>query len=109
VHLLIALLEAADTSDRTLAHLSAAGVREPWILRARSAAAVLSADVPVFSGLRSLAFGTDEDRLVVLALIDLPTQEEVSALLLRVQAELDKERPSAGRAFALPLVSPAGR
>ena len=43
-------------------------------MRARSAAAALSAEVPVFAGLRSLALGADEDRLVLVSLLPSPSR-----------------------------------
>ncbi len=66
--------------------------------------ATLSAEVPVFAGLRSLALGADEDRLILVSLMpDLPA-EEVERLVQRVQLEMDADDPPMGRLVALPVI-----
>jgi hypothetical protein len=59
VFLLITLLDQVEQLERAIRRLRDFGIPEPLVLRARSAAAALSAEVPVFAGLRSLALGAD--------------------------------------------------
>jgi hypothetical protein len=75
------------------------------VVRARSAAATLSAEVPIFAGLRSLALGADEDRLVLVSLLPSQSAEEVERLVQRVQLEMDADDPPMGRLVALPVIS----
>nr|WP_233166652.1 hypothetical protein [Archangium sp. Cb G35] len=74
-------------------------------MRARSAAATLSAEVPIFAGLRSLALGADEDRLVLVSLLPSQSAEEVERLVQRVQLEMDADDPPMGRLVALPVIA----
>ena len=67
--LVITLLEQVEQLERAIRRLRDFGIPEPLVLRARSAAAALSAEVPVFAGLRSLALGADEDRLVLVSVL----------------------------------------
>jgi hypothetical protein len=59
----------------------------------------------VFAGLRSLALGADEDRLVGLSLLDL-LQADVERLLARIQLEMDADDPPMGQLLALPVIAP---
>ncbi len=74
------------------------------MVRARSAAATLSAEVPVFAGLRSLALGADEDRLILVSLLPIFPPEEVERLVQRIQLEMDADDPPMGRLVALPVI-----
>ncbi|ADO72163.1 hypothetical protein POL68_04230 [Stigmatella sp. ncwal1] len=102
--LLITMLEQVEQLERAIRRLRDFGIPEPWVVRARSAAAALSAEVPVFAGLRSLALGADEDRLVLLSLLP-QSAEEIERLVNRVQLEMDADEPPMGRLIALPVVS----
>ncbi|WP_075005393.1 MULTISPECIES: hypothetical protein [Stigmatella] len=102
--LLITMLEQVEQLERAIRRLRDFGIPEPWVVRARSAAAALSAEVPVFAGLRSLALGADEDRLVLLSLLP-QSAEEIERLVNRVQLEMDADEPPMGRLIALPVIS----
>jgi len=73
-------------------------------VRARSAMAALSAEVPIFAGLRGLAVGADEDRLVLVSLMPDAPAAEVERLVQRVQLEMDADDPPMGRLVALPVI-----
>ena len=60
--------------------------------------------MPVFAGLRSLALGADEDRLVLLSVLPASSREEVERLIQRVQLEMDADDPPMGRLMALPVI-----
>lgn len=105
MHLFLALVEQVDQLERAIRRLREFGLPEPWVLRARSAAAALSAEVPVFAGLRSLALGADEDRLVLVGLVPALPAEEVERLVQRIQLEMDADDPPMGRLVAVPVVA----
>jgi hypothetical protein len=107
VYLLIALLNRVDQPEKAIERLRSFGIPDPLVLRARSAAAALSAEVPVFAGLRSLALGADEDRLVLVTLMVLKA-EDVERLVTRVQLEMDADDPPMGRLVALPVIAAPG-
>ena len=102
--LVVALLNQGDPPQRAIARLRQFGVPDPWVVRARSAAAALSADVPVFGGLRSLAAGMDEDRTVLISAAPFSSAEEAERVVNRIQLEMDADEPPMGRVFALPLI-----
>lgn len=106
VHLVLTFLNRADPPDRAIARLREFGIPDPWVLRARSTTAVLAAEVPVFAGLRSLALGADEDRLVLVSLAPFAGDGEARRIVSRVQLEMDADDPPMGQIFALPLISP---
>ena len=103
--LLIILLDQVEQSPA--GHPPAPGLWNPGAAGApvRSATAALSAEVPVFAGLRSLALGADEDRLMLVSLLPQPGQEEVERLVQRVQLEMDADEPPMGRLIALPVIA----
>lgn len=107
VHLFLALLNHVDLAEKAVHRFKEFGLGEPWLLRARSAAAVLSAEVPVFGGLKSLALGADEDRLVAVSFSRLSDRAEVERLLTRLQLEMNADEPPMGQIFALPLLGPS--
>jgi hypothetical protein len=107
VHLLVAIVNQSEP-DKALARFKQFNLPEPVVVRARSAAAALSADVPLFAGLRSLAPGADEDRLVLLCLLPV-SSEEAQALVTRVQLEMDADDPPMGRLVAMPVMGSAIR
>ena len=103
--LVITLLDQVEQLERAIGRLRDFGIPEPLVLRARSAAAALSAEVPVFAGLRSLALGADEDRLMLLSLLPQSSAEETERLIQRVQLEMDADEPPMGRLIALPIIA----
>lgn len=103
--LLITLLDQVEQLERAIRRLRDFGIPEPLVLRARSAAAALSAEVPVFAGLRSLALGADEDRLILVSVLPQPSSEEIERLVQRVQLEMDADEPPMGRLIALPVIA----
>jgi hypothetical protein len=105
VFLLITLLNQVEQLERAIRRLRDFGIPEPLVVRARSAAAALSAEVPVFAGLRSLALGADEDRLLLVSLLPQPSAEEIERLVHRVQLEMDADDPPMGRLVALPVIA----
>lgn len=102
--LLITVLDQVEQLERAIRRLRDFGIPEPMVLRARSAAAALSAEVPVFAGLRSLALGADEDRLILLSLLP-QSAEEIERLVNRVQLEMDADEPPMGRLVAVPVIA----
>jgi HAMP domain-containing protein len=105
VYLLIAFLDQVEQTERAIRRLREFGIPEPLVVRARSAAAALSAEVPVFAGLRSLALGADEDRLLLVSLLPPSPTEELERLVQRVQLEMDADDPPMGRLVALPVIA----
>ncbi len=105
MHLVITFLEEVEQLERAIRRLREFGIPEPLVVRARSAAAALSAEVPVFAGLRSLALGADEDRLLLVSLLPTAPPDEVERLLQRVQLEMDADDPPMGRLVALPVMA----
>ncbi|NNB91089.1 hypothetical protein HJC10_29510 [Corallococcus exiguus] len=105
MYLVITFLEQVETTERAIRRLREFGIPEPMVIRARSAAAALSAEVPVFAGLRSLALGADEDRIVLVSVLPALPQEELDRILQRVQLEMDADDPPMGRLVALPVLA----
>jgi hypothetical protein len=105
VYLVITFLEQLEGTERAIRRLREFGIPEPLVVRARSAAAALSAEVPMFAGLRSLALGADEDRVILVSLLPALPAEEMERLVQRVQLEMDADDPPMGRLVALPLIS----
>jgi hypothetical protein len=105
VYLVITFLEQLEGTERAIRRLREFGIPEPLVVRARSAAAALSAEVPMFAGLRSLALGADEDRVILVSLLPALPAEELERLVQRVQLEMDADDPPMGRLVALPLIS----
>lgn len=103
--LLVLLLDRADRPDRAVARLREFGVSDPLIVRARSVEAALSTEVPVFAGLRSLALGADDDRLMLFSLMPSMAADEVQRLVNRIQLEMDADDPPMGRLIAVPVLS----
>ncbi len=105
MYLVITFLEQVETTERAIRRLREFGIPEPLVIRARSAAAALSAEVPVFAGLRSLALGADEDRVVLVSVLPALPQEELDRILQRGQLEMDADDPPMGRLVALPVLA----
>ena len=101
--LFLVFLLRADAPERAAERLKEFGLADPLFVRARSAAQVLSAEVPMFAGLRSLAPGADEDRLILVSLWK-GTADDAQKLVARVQLEMDADDPPMGRIVALPLI-----
>jgi hypothetical protein len=107
VHLVLVLLARNDAPERAIGRLREAGIPDPLVLRARSTAAALAGDIPIFAGLRTLALGADEDRLVLVSLWPEADAAEVQKRITRVQLEMSADDPPAGRVVALPLLAPS--
>ena len=107
MYLLIALLDHVDQPERAIRRFRDFGVPEPLVVRARSAAATLSAEVPMFAGLRGLALGADEDKLILVSVLQSLPTEEVERLVQRIQLEMDADDPPMGRLVALPVIGAA--
>jgi hypothetical protein len=104
VHLVLMLLNQPDQPEKAVGRFREFGLPDPVFLRARSTAAALSTEVPVFAGLRSLTLGADEDRLILLSFKKFETEEEVGRLMHRIQLEMNADSPPSGTIAALPLV-----
>jgi hypothetical protein len=105
VHLVLAFLHRSDQPERAVARFREFGLPEPLLLRARSAAAALSTEVPVFAGLRNLALGVDEDRLLLVCHATFTSDEDVQRVITRIQLEMDADDPPMGTVVALPLIA----
>ncbi|NVI97988.1 MULTISPECIES: hypothetical protein [Myxococcus] len=105
MYLVITFLEQLEGTERAIRRLREFGIPEPLVVRARSAAAALSAEVPVFAGLRSLALGADDDRVILVSLLPGLPAEEMERLVQRVQLEMDADDPPMGRLVAMPVIS----
>nr|WP_217917198.1 MULTISPECIES: hypothetical protein [unclassified Myxococcus] len=103
--MVITFLEQLEGTERAIRRLREFGIPEPLVVRARSAAAALSAEVPVFAGLRSLALGADDDRVILVSLLPGLPAEEMERLVQRVQLEMDADDPPMGRLVAMPVIS----
>nr|WP_274622129.1 hypothetical protein [Myxococcus fulvus] len=103
--MVITFLEQVEGTERAIRRLREFGIPEPLVVRARSAAAALSAEVPVFAGLRSLALGADEDRVLLVSTLPGVSAEEMERLIQRVQLEMDADDPPMGRLVALPVIA----
>jgi hypothetical protein len=103
--LVLVFLNRPDQPEKVVERLRAFGVPDPLFIRARSAAAALSAEVPIFAGLRSLAIGADEDRLVLMTLMAFASKDEAERLVTRLQLEMDADSPPSGRVVALDVLS----
>ncbi|ATB39338.1 hypothetical protein CYFUS_004782 [Cystobacter fuscus] len=101
---MLAFLDHVDQPERAIRRFRDFGIPEPLVVRARSAAATLSAEVPVFAGLRGLALGADEDKLILVSVLQSLPTEEVERLVQRVQLEMDADDPPMGRLVALPVI-----
>ena len=110
MHLFVAFLNHVDLAEKAIARFREFGLGEPWIVRARSPDAILSTEVPVFGGLKGLALGADEDRLVAMSLAPVDAAE-AHRLVTRVQLEMSADDPPMGSIVAMPLLSaqPTGR
>ena len=106
MHVFLAVIDKADAAERLIARFRQFGLGEPAVLRARSAAAVLSAEVPVFGGLKGLVLGADEDRLIGLSFVDVDAAE-AQRLVTRVQLEMDADDPPMGRIFSFAVLAAA--
>lgn len=105
MYLVITFLEQMEGTERAIRRLREFGIPEPLVVRARSAAAALSAEVPVFAGLRSLALGADEDRVLLVSILPAVSAEEMERMIQRVQLEMDADDPPMGRLVALPVIA----
>nr|WP_255653313.1 MULTISPECIES: hypothetical protein [unclassified Myxococcus] len=103
--MVITFLEQVEGTERAIRRLREFGIPEPLVVRARSAAAALSAEVPVFAGLRSLALGADEDRVLLVSTLPGVSAEEMERMIQRVQLEMDADDPPMGRLVALPVIA----
>lgn len=101
MYLFVFFLNRIEQPERMVERLRQFGLPDPLFVRARSTAAALSTEVPVFAGLRSLALGADEDRHLLLTLLPIPSKEEAERLVSRLQLELDADQPPSGRVIAL--------
>jgi hypothetical protein len=106
VYLFLAFLNHVDLAEKAISRFREFGLGEPWILRARSPDAVLSAEVPVFGGLKGLALGADEDRLLAFSMANVDAQE-AQRLVTRIQLEMTADEPPMGSIVALSLIAPA--
>lgn len=108
MYIVLTLLERNDAPEITISRLKAVGIPEPLVVRARSVGATLATEVPVFAGLRTLAAGADEDRLLMVSLWPNSDAAEVKRLISRVQLEMSADLPPSGRIVALPALAPSG-
>ncbi|MBX5484798.1 MAG: hypothetical protein IRZ16_23490 [Myxococcaceae bacterium] len=105
MHVFLALIDKVEAAEKLIGRFRQFGLGEPVVVRARSAAAVLSAEVPVFGGLKGLVLGADEDRVLALSFVPVTEPAEAQRLVTRVQLEMDADDPPMGRIFALPVIA----
>ena len=103
MYLAVGLFERAGAPDALADCLRAGGIADPWILRARSLAA-LTADAPLFGGLRAIASGADEDRWVVVATLPAANLDEAKAATAKVEAST-RQAELAARWLLIPVSS----
>ena len=106
MYLVLTFLDRNDPPETAIARLKAVGIPEPLVLRARSVGAALSTEVPIFAGLRTLATGADEDRMLLVSLWPISDGAEVKRLITRVQLEMSTDDPPSGRIVAVPALAP---
>jgi hypothetical protein len=109
VFLFLAFLNRVEQPERAINRFREFKLADPFVVRARSAAAALSAEVPLFGGLRSLAVGADEDRLILCSLMAGIDAAEAARLVQRIQLEMDVDEPPMGTIVAMPVVAAPGR
>jgi hypothetical protein len=107
VHLILVALNRAEQPEKVIQRLREFGVPDPLVVRARSAAAALSTEVPIFAGLRSLSLGADEDRLLLLSFKPFESSDEAKRLIERLQLEMDADLPPSGKIYALDVIAAA--
>ena len=107
MYIVLTLLETNDTAETAITRLKAVGIPDPMVIRSRSVSAALSTEVPIFAGLRTLAAGADEDRLLLVSLWPNSDAAEVKRLITRVQLEMSADLPPSGRIVALPALAPS--
>jgi hypothetical protein len=105
VFLFLAFLNRVEQPERAINRFREFKLPDPFVIRARSAAAVLSTEIPLFGGLRSLASGTDEDRLILCAWVRGIDAAEAERLVGRIQLEMDADEPPMGTLVALPMIA----
>jgi hypothetical protein len=106
VHVILVLLNRAEQPEKVIQRLREFSVPDPVVVRARSAAAALSTEVPIFAGLRSLSLGADEDRLILISHKAFESIDEAKRLLARLQLEMDADMPPSGKVFAIEVLAP---
>ena len=106
MQLLIAVINHVEQVDDILAGFVELGITGATILDSEGMGRVLSHDVPIFAGLRSLTARSRPSNQTVLSVIEDDKVDAAIALIQEVCGDLDS--PGAGIVFTLPLTRVVG-
>jgi nitrogen regulatory protein PII len=106
MQLLIAVINHVEQVDDILAGFVELGITGATILDSEGMGRVLSHDVPIFAGLRSLTARSRPSNQTVFSVIEDDKVDAAIALIQEVCGDLDS--PGAGIVFTLPLTRVVG-
>jgi hypothetical protein len=105
MHLILCFLDYPDKLPAVIELMRRHELGDPLILRAQSAAAALSINVPIFSGIRSVLGQVNEDRLILVSTMNRSDDESLLTRVEKIQKTLDAEPPPLGKFFVVPLAN----
>ncbi len=106
MHLLVAVINHEERVDDILAGFLELGITGATVIDSEGMGHVLSHDVPIFAGLRSLTARSRPTNQTVLSVIDDEKIDAAIALIQEVCGSL--EAPGAGIVFVLPVTRVVG-
>ncbi len=106
MQLLIAVINHEEKVDDVLAGFLELGITGATVVRSEGMGRVLSHDVPIFAGLRSLTARSRPSNLTLFSVITDDKLDAAIALIQDVCGSLDT--PGAGIVFALPVARVVG-
>lgn len=106
MQLLVAIINHVEQVDDILAGFVELGITGATILNSEGMGHVLSQDVPIFAGLRSLTARSRPSNQTVLSVVQDDKVEPAIALIHEVCGDL--ESPGAGIVFSLPITRVVG-
>src|SRR5215212_3123700 len=101
MQLLIAVINHEEQLDDVLAGFVELGITGATVIRSEGMGHVLSQDVPIFAGVRSLTTRSRPNNLTVLSAVDDGKVDAAIAMIQEVCGSLDA--PGAGIVFTIPI------
>ena len=101
MQLLVAVINHEEQLDDVLAGFVELGITGATVLRSEGMGHVLSQDVPIFAGVRSLTARSRPTNLTVLSAVDDGKVDAAIAMIQEVCGSLDA--PGAGIVFTIPI------
>jgi nitrogen regulatory protein P-II 1 len=101
MQLLVAIINDPEKLDEVLAGFIELGITGATILSSEGMGALLSHDIPIFAGLRTLITRSRPQNRTILSVVEDDRVEPAMALLQEVCGNLGE--PATGIAFTLPL------